>query len=44
MGAVMGFLFAVIYCALVVFIMVMFYRFVRAVEKIADRIDQGLII
>jgi hypothetical protein len=24
--------------------MVMFYRFVRAVEKIADRIDQGLII
>lgn len=44
MGAVIGFLIAVIYFSLFVFIMVMFYRFVRAVERIADRIDQGLTI
>jgi uncharacterized membrane protein len=44
MGSVVGFLIAVIYFALFVFFIVMVYRFVTAVEKIADKIDRGLTI
>jgi hypothetical protein len=37
-------LIVVVYYAFIVFITVMFYRIAKAVEKIADRIDQGLTI
>jgi len=32
------------YLCLLVFVVVMMYRFVRATEKIADKIDKGIII
>jgi hypothetical protein len=32
------------YLCLLIFVVVMMYRFVRATEKIADKIDKGLIL
>ena len=36
--------FTTLFWVAVIFIVVMFYRFVRAIERISDKIDKGIVV
>jgi len=44
LGPVFGCVFVVIYLFFIIFFVVMTYKFVRAAERIADRVEKGIVI